>query len=65
MQHRGVALDDPRNAGPIAFFAPKPVTRESATHIGPAGPAWRFISPPAPETTWCRAAYDFAGEPAP
>ena len=30
MQHRGVAIDDPRNAGPIAFFAPKQVTRESA-----------------------------------
>jgi hypothetical protein len=29
MQHRGVAVDDPRNAGPIAFFAPKEVTRES------------------------------------
>jgi hypothetical protein len=28
-QHRGVALDDSRNAGPIAFFAPKEVTRES------------------------------------
>jgi hypothetical protein len=28
MQHRGVALDDSRNAGPIAFFAPKEVTRE-------------------------------------
>jgi hypothetical protein len=30
MQHRGVAVGDPRNAGPIAFFAPKKVTRESA-----------------------------------
>ena len=30
MQHRGVAGDDPRNFGPIAFFAPKKVTRESA-----------------------------------
>jgi hypothetical protein len=29
MQHRGVALDDSRNAGPIAFFAPKEVTRDS------------------------------------
>jgi len=29
MQHRGVAVDDLRNAGPIAFFAPKEVTRES------------------------------------
>jgi hypothetical protein len=194
MPHRGVALDDPRNAGPIAFFASKPVTRESATQsltiamrgrsaaaveaavdrlfdkiargpvrpdppvsqsleevadpryglgtrpdiidilwrlddalpqrcrwvfwgrpalvhpdtgvvfavgtgtighvirlpprvleaanprhlrtvvtgnpgqtfdIGPAGPAWRFISLPAPETAWRCAAYDFAGEPAP
>src|SRR6266699_1248460 len=27
--HRGVAEDDPRNAGPIAFFRPKAVTRES------------------------------------
>jgi hypothetical protein len=30
MQHRGIAVGDPRNAGPIAFFAPKKVTRESA-----------------------------------
>ena len=29
MRHRGVAVDDLRNAGPIAFFAPKEVTRES------------------------------------
>jgi hypothetical protein len=29
MQHRGVAVDDSRNAGPIAFFAPKEVTRNS------------------------------------
>ncbi len=29
MQHRGVAVDDLRNAGPIAFFAPKEVTGES------------------------------------
>ena len=29
MPHRGVAVDDPRNAGPIEFFRPKPVTRES------------------------------------
>jgi hypothetical protein len=29
MHHRGVAVDDSRNAGPIAFFAPKEVTRES------------------------------------
>src|SRR5438132_10835702 len=28
--HRGVAEDDPRNRGPIAFFRPKKVTRESA-----------------------------------
>jgi hypothetical protein len=28
MPHRGVAVDDPRNAGPIEFFRPKPVTRE-------------------------------------
>jgi len=27
--HRGVAIDDPRNEGPIAFFRPKKVTRES------------------------------------
>ena len=27
--HRGIAVDDPRNAGPVAFFAPKEVTRES------------------------------------
>jgi hypothetical protein len=32
--------------------------------IGPAGPEWRFIRRDAPETEWCRAAYDFAGEPA-
>jgi hypothetical protein len=32
MQHRGVAVDDPRNAGPIAFFAPKKATRESLRH---------------------------------
>ena len=31
MPHPGVAIDDPRNAGAIAFFAPKQVTRESAT----------------------------------
>ena len=30
MPHRGVAVDDPRNAGPIEYFRPKPVTRESA-----------------------------------
>jgi hypothetical protein len=29
MPHRGVAVDDPRNAGPIEYFRPKPVTRES------------------------------------
>jgi hypothetical protein len=29
MSHRGVAADDPRNAGPIEFFRRKPVTRES------------------------------------
>ncbi len=29
MPHRGVAVDDPRNAGPIEFFRRKPVTRES------------------------------------
>ena len=29
MSHRGVAVDDPRNAGPIDHFRPKPVTRES------------------------------------
>jgi len=29
MPHCGVAVDDPRNAGPIEFFRPKPVTRES------------------------------------
>ncbi len=29
MPHRGVAVDDPCNAGPIEFFRPKPVTRES------------------------------------
>src|SRR5579859_4002209 len=29
MSHRGVAVDDPRNAGPIEFFRPKAVTRES------------------------------------
>jgi hypothetical protein len=33
--------------------------------IGPAGPEWRFISSRAPETEWCGAAYDFAGEHAP
>ena len=27
--HIGIAADDPRNAGPIAYFRPKPVTRES------------------------------------
>ncbi len=27
--HRGVAAEDPRNAGPIAFFAPKPMTLEA------------------------------------
>jgi hypothetical protein len=29
MPHRGVALDDPRNAGIIEHFRPKPVTRDS------------------------------------
>jgi len=29
MPHRGVAVDDRRNAGPIDYFSPKPVTRES------------------------------------
>jgi hypothetical protein len=32
-----------------------------AFDIGPAGQAWRFISPSAPAAQWCRAAYDFAG----
>ena len=27
--HRGIAADDPRNAGPIEYFRPEPVTRES------------------------------------
>lgn len=29
MPHCGVAVDDPRNAGVIEIFRPKPVTRES------------------------------------
>jgi len=29
MPHRGVAADDPRNAGIIEYFRPKPVTMES------------------------------------
>jgi preprotein translocase subunit Sss1 len=29
MPHCGVTIDDPRNAGVIAYFRPKPVTRES------------------------------------
>jgi hypothetical protein len=29
--------------------------------IGPMGPEWRFLMSRAPEVTWCRAAYDFAG----
>jgi hypothetical protein len=29
--------------------------------IGPMGPEWRFVMSRAPEATWCRAAYDFAG----
>jgi hypothetical protein len=29
MPHRGVAGDDPRNAGPIEYFRRRPVTRES------------------------------------
>src|SRR6266545_2354736 len=33
MQHRGVAVDDPRNEGAIAFFKPKKVTRESVTEM--------------------------------
>ena len=33
MQHRGIAVDDPRNAGVIAFFAPKKITRESVTDM--------------------------------
>lgn len=32
--------------------------------IGPAGPEWRFVTSRAPEASWCRAAYDFAGTPA-
>ena len=31
--HRGVAEDDPRNAGPVAFFRPKAVTRESVRRL--------------------------------
>jgi hypothetical protein len=31
--HRGVAEVDPRNAGPIAFFRPKEVTRESVRRL--------------------------------
>ena len=33
MQHCGVAIDDPRNAGAIAYFRPKEVTRESLTEM--------------------------------
>jgi hypothetical protein len=29
MPHRGVTIDDPRNAGVIEYFRPKPATRES------------------------------------
>jgi hypothetical protein len=29
--------------------------------IAPAGPEWRFMSSLAPQTEWCRAAYDYAG----
>src|ERR1700730_15090394 len=32
MHHRGVVVDDPRNAGPLAFFAPKEETRETLRH---------------------------------
>ncbi len=32
--------------------------------IGPAGPDWRFVRWSAPAEDWCRAAYNFAGEPA-
>jgi len=44
MPHRGVAVDDPRNAGPIEFFRPKSVTRESlrrtlTTILGDKDPA--------------------------
>jgi hypothetical protein len=31
--HRGVAEDDPRNSGPVAFFRPKAVTRESVRRL--------------------------------
>jgi hypothetical protein len=31
--HRGVAEDDPRNPGPVAFFRPKAVTRESVRRL--------------------------------
>ena len=30
LAHRGVAADDPRNAGPVDHFRPRPVTRQSA-----------------------------------
>ena len=30
--------------------------------ISAAGPEWRFVSSAAPESEWCRAAYDFAGQ---
>jgi hypothetical protein len=31
--HRGIAEDDPRNRGPVAFFRPKEVTRESVRRL--------------------------------
>jgi hypothetical protein len=29
MQHRGVAIDDPRNAGAIAYFKPTEISRQA------------------------------------
>jgi hypothetical protein len=34
MEHRGIAVDDFRNAGPIAFFAPRKVTMICAASMG-------------------------------
>ncbi|NVO13390.1 MAG: hypothetical protein HXX10_05075 [Rhodoplanes sp.] len=42
-----------------------PGTGKQVFDISGAGPEWRFIRSEATGQKWCRAAYDFAGEPAP
>src|SRR5580698_2622932 len=54
----------------LAQTAPELVLRKTkrnpgqAFDIGPIGPEWRFVRPPAPASDWCLAAYRFAGSAA-